>query len=274
MKIDDLITEAPMGILKHVANKVKSFVPGSYGSRAQGDLDVGRVANQWKKDYAHYLGQIGAEDFGNTQTFITFLKNLGFTHQQMSKVFKGGGYLKEELSLLTELKKKQGLTSRMIDTLMMRAARVAAGSRYGSTPQLPKEPNPTAPREPGAVDAAVGIGQKVVPGVAKAAGQVGAKLGKQAFDWGKQTLQQKGAAQQPKQRIEPTMGTPRDTDFPKPSKDISRDPTDLMNFLKKNQYPGTEFAVSKKSASSQPTPKFEPSRKAPQMKTKPVTKYK
>jgi hypothetical protein len=233
MKIDDLITEAPMGILKHAAKKLTSFVPGSTGARAQGELDVGRVANQWKKDYAHYLGQAGAEGFGDTKSFISFLKNLGFTHQQMNKVFKGGGFQTE--SIIYEA----ALTSKMIDTLMIRAARVAAMARYGAKQKLPKEPNPTAPRKPGAVDAAVDIGKAVVPGVAKAAGQVGAKLGQKAFDYGKQIITTKGASQTPKQRIEPTMGTPVPAAEPK-----------------------------------QVLPKFEPSRQAPKMKTKQVTKYK
>lgn len=255
MKIDDLITEAPMGILKHAAKKLTSFVPGSTGARAQGELDVGRVANQWKKDYAHYLGQAGAEGFGDTKSFISFLKNLGFTHQQMNKVFKGGGFQTE--SIIYEA----ALTSKMIDTLMMRAARVAAMARYGAKQKLPKEPNPTAPREPGAVDAVVGVGQK--------AGQVGAKLGQHAFNYGKQFINQKGASQTPKQRIEPTMKNPGDM-------------ADFLDFLKKQKADQTpKQRIEPTFGTPEPAPqpdqapqKFEPARQAPKMKTRPVTKYK
>jgi len=268
MKIDDLITEAPMSFLSHTANKIKSFVPGGYGAKAQGTLDVGRVANKWYKDYMLYLGKLGADGFGSTRTFVGFLQNLGFTDEQLRQVINKGkkGPDKEVLSKrkknrsqaqatapamdmsklsspVTEAQQiyEAMLTSKTINTLMLRAARVAAAARYGSRQALPDEPNPTAPRKPGAVDAAVDIGKAVVPGVAKAAGQVGAKLGRQAFNYGKQIVSPKAA----KQRIEPTMGTPVPRNMPNPA--------------------------------AQPAPqaqKFQPARKAPQMKAKKVTKYK
>ena len=50
MRLDDIIVEkqldeAPQGFLSRVANKAKSFVPGSTGKKAKGNLEVGKEAN-------------------------------------------------------------------------------------------------------------------------------------------------------------------------------------------------------------------------------------
>lgn len=55
MKIDDVIVEAPMGMLKRAGLGIKKMVPGSAGHKAQGQLDTGKVANKWKKQYSVYL---------------------------------------------------------------------------------------------------------------------------------------------------------------------------------------------------------------------------
>lgn len=263
MKIDDLITEAPMGFLSHATNKLKSFVPGGYGAKAQGTLDVGRVANKWYKDYMLYLGKVGADGFGSTRTFMAFLRDLGFTDDQLRQVLnKGTKGPKRQVMTKTkqrdpnkpELKKsamdmskisapipkkpamdmsklsspvteaqqiyEAMLTSKVINTLMIRAARVAAAARYGTRQALPDEPNPTAPREPGAIDTAVDIGKGVAKGAGKASGNM----------------------------------------------------ADFLKYLQKNQQPGTEFVVSKKSA---PKQRIEPTFDMPPAKpVKKVTNYK
>ena len=134
-----------------------------------------------------------------------------------------------------------------IDKLMLRAARVAAASQFDPNAEIPDEPDPTAPREPGAVDKAVKLGKQVGPQVSKAAG----KLGQKALDLGK-TVMSKKPSQEPNLRkdqygrIEPTLGTPVPRNMPNLVK-----PTEPSNA------------------------KFVPSKKAPKMKTKkrPVTRY-
>jgi hypothetical protein len=239
MKIDDLIESplskygmgSPMGVGKHISNKLKSFVPGGVGARAQGDLDAGRVANQWKKEYMQYVGRVGASKNGSTETLTAFLKTKNFTPQQIKKV------IPESKSMY-----EADLGVGQIDDLMMKAARISfAGD---NDIPLPADPNPTAPREPGVIDKAVDISKQVAPKVAKTAGNVGAKLGQKAFDYGKQLVTKKltgktPATTRPAGRIEPTIGIPT------------------------------------ASAPTQPvaSPKFTPARQAPKMKTQPVRKF-
>ncbi len=230
MKFDDLITEAPMGMLNKLWTKTKSLVPGEIGSRASGEYDVGRVANQWKKDYVNLLGKMGQKGYGDTKTFISFLKNLGFTHNQIKKV------LKIQFAESAQIYEAM-LTSKMADTLIMRAAKVAAMAAAGVDRPLGKEPNPTAPRQPGAIDTAVDIGKKVAPQVGKVAKTVGTQI---ANKFSRQAPVQK-------QRVEPTMGTPVPRNMP---------------------------SLTPQQSPVVPNKKFEPNRKAPKMKTKPVTKYK
>lgn len=239
MKIDDLIESplskygmgSPMGLGKHISNKVKSFVPGGVGARAQGELDAGRVANEWKKEYMKYVGQVGASKNGSTETLTAFLKSKNFTPQQIKKV------IPESKSMY-----EADLGVGQIDDLMMKAARIAfAGD---DDIPLPADPDPTAPRQPGVIDKAVDVGKQVAPKVAKTAGQVGAKLGQKAFDYGKQIITKKLAGKapaiaKPTARIEPTFDVP-------------------------------SVATPAKTVDS---PKFTPARQAPKMKVKPVRRF-
>ena len=259
MKIDDLITEAPMGLGKTLSTKLKSYVPGSIGARAKGELDIGKVANVWKKDYSNFLGKLGQEGFGNTKTLIAFLKTLGFTHKQMQKVFRGGGF--SESAQIYEA----NLSSKMIDTLMTRAARVGAMAAMGVDRPLPKEPNPTAPRKPGAIDAMVDIGKKVAPQVSKAAADAATKaapvLKTAASKAGQTASNVAGKVGQSISQVK----------MPKPNLGAIKSP-----FKTKSPQQRVEPTIQMPQ-DQQPvvqTPKYQPTRQAPKMKTKKVIKYK
>lgn len=255
MKIDDLVESPlskygignPMGISQKMGAGFRSLVPGSTGQRAKGELQTGKVANIWKKEYMQYVGRAGASKHGSTETLISFLKSKKFTDDQISQVLKG---TVTEAAIIYE----RSLGVGEIDTLMLRAAKVAAASEFDPNAEIPDEPDPTAPRQPGAIDKAVNVGKKVAPQVAKAAGDIGSK----ALDIGKKLIPKKqnvAKGSQPVEpdlrkdqygRIEPTIGAPVPRQMPNLVIPTKQGPT-----------------------------KFEPARKAPQMKMKkPVVKYK
>lgn len=253
MKINDLVESPlskyglgnPMGLSQKIGAGVRSFVPGSTGARAKGELQTGKVANTWKKEYMQYVGRSGTSKHGSTETLISFLKSKKFTDDQISKVLKG---TVTEAALIYE----RSLGVGEIDQLMLRAAKLAAASEFDADADIPDEIDPTAPREPGAIDKAVGLGKKVAPQIAKAAG----KLGQKAVDLSKKINTKNVTPQvQPTQdlrkdqygRIEPTLGKPVPRNMPNLVMPTKTGPT-----------------------------KFEPARKAPKMKmkTKPVIKYK
>jgi hypothetical protein len=253
MKIDDLVESPlskygmgnPMGISQKIGAGLRSLAPGSTGARAKGELQTGKVANIWKKEYMNYVGRAGAGKHGSTETFISFLKSKKFTDDQIAKVMKG---TLSEAALMYE----RALGVGEIDNLMLRAAKVAAASEFDPNAEIPDEPDPTAPRQPGTIDKAVGLGKKAAPHVAKAAGKIGTTIGQKALDYGKQILAKKAGIKtsQPDLRkdqfgrIEPSMGTPVPRNMPQLTKPTST------------------------------SAKFEPARKAPKMKVKPVRKFK
>ena len=57
--IEQQLDEKPQGMLSRLANKAKSFVPGTTGAKAKGNLEVGKEANWLKKQFDVYLGKIG-----------------------------------------------------------------------------------------------------------------------------------------------------------------------------------------------------------------------
>ncbi len=240
MKINDLVESPlskygmgnPMGIARKVGTGLKSLVPGSTGARAKGELQTGKVANTWKKEYMQYVGRSGAAKHGSTETFISFLKSKKFTDDQIKQVLKG---TISEAALIYE----RSLGVGEIDNLMLRAAKVAAASQFDPNAEIPDDPDPTAPRQPGVIDKAVGLGKKVVPQVSKAVSQLGQKV------TSKKTAQEPDLRKDQYGRIEPHLGKPI--------------PRNMPNLVK---------------TTSTQTPKFEPARKAPKMKMKAVTKYK
>ena len=89
--IEQQLDEKPQGFLSRVANKAKSFVPGSIGDKAKGNLEVGKEANWLKKQFDIYLGKVGKDP--SPQLVIDFLRKnnypTGDAEQEMTKVTKG-----------------------------------------------------------------------------------------------------------------------------------------------------------------------------------------
>lgn len=85
------LDEAPSGMLSRLGTKMKTFVPGATGRKAQGKLDAGAEANWLKKKFDTYLGKIGKEP--TPQVVINFLKQerypTGAAEQEMTKVTTG-----------------------------------------------------------------------------------------------------------------------------------------------------------------------------------------
>ena len=120
MKINDVVVEAPMGLLKRAGLGIKKMVPGSAGHKAQGQLDTGRVANEWKKQYSVYLGRINQEP--STENLTAFLKQLGLDDDLV------GSTVSEQLFI------ERALTKPEVDKLLLTAAQKAArGPTAGST---------------------------------------------------------------------------------------------------------------------------------------------
>lgn len=142
MRIDDL-NEAPMGVLNRMAQKVVSKVPGNIGATAQGKLDTGRVANQWKKDYMTYLGRTGQK--ADTENLKAFLKTLGLNDQDTASIVG-------ESALI-----ERALTSGELDKIMLKAAQKGAagglgasnvsdaGSQSAEPEQTPQQTTPKSP---------------------------------------------------------------------------------------------------------------------------------
>lgn len=142
MRIDDL-NEAPMGILNRMAQKVVSKVPGGIGAKAQGKLDTGKVANQWKKDYMTYLGRTGQK--ADTENLKAFLKTLGMADQDTAAIVGESALIERPLS--------RG----EIDKIILKAAQKGASQAGGGSGQAaskgapaPSAPSGTAPASGGA----------------------------------------------------------------------------------------------------------------------------
>jgi len=89
--IEQQLDEKPQGMLSRFGNKLKSFVPGTTGAKAKGNLEVGKEANWLKKQFDVYLGKVGKEP--SPQLVIDFLRKnnypTGDAEQEMTKVTKG-----------------------------------------------------------------------------------------------------------------------------------------------------------------------------------------
>ena len=215
MRIDDL-NEAPMGVLNRMAQKVVSKVPGSIGAKAQGKLDTGKVANQWKKDYMTYLGRTGQKP--DTENLKAYLKTLGLSDQDSIDIVG-------ESALI-----ERALTGGEIDKIMLKAAQkgAAGGTSASSSATSVNEPaagdaaatsgqaEPAASQaanEPAAGDAAATSGQAepaasqaapAKPSLAQRAGQaIKGLAGKAASAVGQKLAPAAGASAQ---KVEPTVG--------------------------------------------------------------------
>ena len=89
--IEQQVNEAPQGMLSRLASKAKSFVPGSMGRRAKGDLEVGKEANWLITQFDTFMGKIGGKP--TPQTVIDFLRKnnypTGDAEKEMTKMTKG-----------------------------------------------------------------------------------------------------------------------------------------------------------------------------------------
>ena len=89
--IEQQVDEAPQGMLSRLATKAKSFVPGTTGRQAKGDLEVGKEANWLKKQFDIYMGKIKKP--ATPQVVIDFLRKnnypTGDAEQEMTKVTTG-----------------------------------------------------------------------------------------------------------------------------------------------------------------------------------------
>lgn len=127
MKINDVIVEAPMGMLKRAGLGIKKMVPGSAGHKAQGQLDTGKVANEWKKQYSVYLGRINQQP--STENLAAFLKQLGLDDDIVK------GTVSETMFI------ERALTKPEVDKLLLTAAQKAAS---GTAPSSTVEPDSAA----------------------------------------------------------------------------------------------------------------------------------
>ena len=138
MNLNDL-NEAPMSLLKTMGQKVLSKVPGSIGAKAQGSLDAGRVANDWKKQYMTFLGQTGESP--TTDNLKVFLKKLGLSDKLIQRNIPQASVaeskIMEEYALL-----ELALTKKYIDDFFMKIAQQSFGK---SDPQQRVEPTMGTP---------------------------------------------------------------------------------------------------------------------------------
>jgi hypothetical protein len=76
--IEQQLDERPMGILGKAVSKAKSFVPGRTGRKAQGELEVGKIANDLSDKFDKYLGMVGGPEGATPEIVIGFLKKNGY----------------------------------------------------------------------------------------------------------------------------------------------------------------------------------------------------
>ena len=182
MKINDVVVEAPMGLVKRAGLGIKKMIPGSMGQKAQGQLDTGKVANDWKKQYSVYLGRINQKP--STENLAAFLKQLGLDDDLIRAT------VSEEVVIEREL------TRADVDKLILTVAQKAAGapSTGGSNTQ---STGAAASAAPSSTDSA--------PTAAPPAGSAKPGLLSRAATAVKKAV---GATAKPAARIEPTVATP------------------------------------------------------------------
>ena len=73
--VEQVVDEAPMGLIKQGVTKLASKIPGSIGAKATGALQTGSNANAMYKEFYTYLGQKGLKP--TTTSISAFLKTKG-----------------------------------------------------------------------------------------------------------------------------------------------------------------------------------------------------
>lgn len=81
--VEDIVDEAPMGLVSQGINKLKSYVPGSMGAQAKGALQTGGNANSMYKEFYTYLGQKGLKP--TTGSISAFLQTKGVSPDIIKK---------------------------------------------------------------------------------------------------------------------------------------------------------------------------------------------
>ena len=82
--VEDIVDEAPMGLVKTGLNKLASKIPGSIGAKATGALQTGGNANAMYKEFYNYLGQKGLKP--TTSSISAFLQTKGVSPDIIKKV--------------------------------------------------------------------------------------------------------------------------------------------------------------------------------------------
>jgi hypothetical protein len=87
MKMSDLdkniLTEAPVSLISRAGSKLKSYVPGDIGARAEGELSTAREANRIKRAYSRELGKTGEQI--DAKSLRGFLDNAGLLNTRISR---------------------------------------------------------------------------------------------------------------------------------------------------------------------------------------------
>ena len=90
--VEQVVDEAPMGLIKQGVTKLASKIPGSIGAKATGALQTGGNANAMYKEFYTYLGQKGLKP--TTASISAFLKTKGVSDaiikQHVSAAASGG----------------------------------------------------------------------------------------------------------------------------------------------------------------------------------------
>jgi len=81
--VEDIVDEAPMGMIKTGLNKIASKIPGSIGAKATGALQTGGNANAMYKEFYTYLGQKGLKP--TTSSISSFLQTKGVSPDIIKK---------------------------------------------------------------------------------------------------------------------------------------------------------------------------------------------
>ena len=81
--VEDIVDEAPMGMIKTGLNKLASKIPGSIGAKATGALQTGGNANAMYKEFYTYLGQKGLKP--TTSSISSFLQTKGVSPDIIKK---------------------------------------------------------------------------------------------------------------------------------------------------------------------------------------------
>ena len=82
------LNERPVGMLKGIGQSIAAKVlPGSYGAKAAGARDAGKVANQLYKEFFNFIGKTG--DKPTNVSLAAFLKSVGVNDTIIGK-YTGG----------------------------------------------------------------------------------------------------------------------------------------------------------------------------------------